>query len=194
MPDATVPPFTLAAVIGSLRAGSFHRVVFEAARTLVPTGVELVEASIRDVPLFDQDIEDAGDPPEVMAFKAAVAEADALVIFTPEYNRSVPGVTKKAVDWLSRPFLAGPLATKPVGIVAVSPGRGDGAAVREHLAQGAAGAGGVVYEPSLGIASFTRVFADGDWIDPEPRNRLAEWLDGFVEFARDAGRDGASEV
>jgi chromate reductase len=123
MPSEPNPTFTIAAVIGSLRARSFSRSVFGAAGELVPDGTVLVEASITDLPLFNQDVEAAGDPAAVTGLKDAVASADAVILFTPEYNRSIPAVTKNAVDWLSRPPRTGPIVDTPVGIVAASPGR-----------------------------------------------------------------------
>jgi len=173
---------TIAAVIGSLREASFNRSVFNAAHDLMPDGVTLIEASIADVPLFSQDIEEAGDPVAVTAMKDTVAAADALIIFTPEYNRSIPGVTKNAVDWLSRPFLAGPIASKPIGIVATSPGGGDAAGCRAHLAQAASGAGGNVYEPAHGIASVAKALTDGVLTDVDVRAAFGEWAAGFVAF------------
>lgn len=171
---------TIAAVIGSLRTNSFNRAVFEAARGALPEGIELIEASIADVPLFSQEIEETGDPEAVTAFKEAVAAADALIIFTPEYNRSVPGVTKNAVDWLSRPFLAGPIAQRRVGIVAASPGGGDAAGSRAHLAQGVAGAGGDVYEPTLGLPSIAGALTDGTVTDEATLGAIGDWVSGFL--------------
>jgi len=185
MSESNNTPVTIAAVVGSLRKDSFNRAVFNAARDLMPHGVTLVEAAIVDVPLFSQDIEEAGDPDSVTTLKEAVSAADALVIFTPEYNRSIPGVTKNVVDWLSRPFFAGPIAAKPVGIVAASPGGGDAAGCRGHLAQAAAGAAGNVYEASLGIASVANALTDGDLADEEVRAAIADWAVGFVSFVRE---------
>lgn len=189
--NESAAPVRLAAIIGSLRAESTNRGVFEASRGLVPSGVALEEVSVAEVPLFNQDLEGDQEPPAVVALKAAVADADGLVVFTPEFNRSIPAVTKNAVDWLSRPFLAGPILGKPVGIVTAGPGRGDGQGCREHLAATTAATGGSVFDPSLGLSSITRVMADGVVTDDEVRERLAAWFAAFAAFAAAQEQDSA---
>jgi NAD(P)H-dependent FMN reductase len=91
----------------------------------MPPGVELVEASIHGIPLYDGDVEQSsGLPPAVVALKALIAEADGLVLFTPEYNNGVPGVFKNAIDWLSRPSsdIARVFGGRPVAVLGASPG------------------------------------------------------------------------
>ena len=175
-------PIKIAAVVGSLRAESFNRVLFGAVEEIFAGNGSVIEASVADVPLYNGDVEEAGDPPSVTELKQIVASADAVIFFTPEYNRSIPAVTKNAVDWLSRPFGTGPLAGKPVGIVASSPGGHDVAGVREHLAVAASGAGGAVYGESFGLGGVAAKITDGRLIDDETRSALREWLDGFVTF------------
>ncbi len=175
-------PVTLAALVGSLRAESHHRRLLELADELLGADVALVEAPLRGVPFYDQDLEDAGAPAEVERLRSTVADAAGLVVFTPEYNRSIPGVVKNAVDWLSRPFLAGALMGRPVGIVSATPGRHDASGVRQHLAESAASAGAAVFEPTLGLASVTRRFVPGEPVDDELRAALEAWLGGFVGF------------
>lgn len=172
----------IAAIVGSLRAASFNRSVMSAAAGAMPDGVELVEVSIVDVPLFNQDVEEAGDPASVVAMKEAVAAADGLVFFTPEYNRSIPAVTKNALDWLSRPPGEGPLTGTPIGIVAASPGRHDAPGVREHLAATAAGAGGVVFDDSIGFGQIYNLVADGGFTDDDARATLTQWLIDFCDM------------
>jgi NAD(P)H-dependent FMN reductase len=76
------------------------------------------------IPLYNQDVEDAGEPASVVAFKAAIARADALLVATPEYNHGVPGVLKNAIDWAWRPRVTSPLHDKSVAVMGASPGRG----------------------------------------------------------------------
>jgi len=104
-------------IAGSLRESSYNRALLRAARELLPEGVELVEHDLRDLPFYDGDVEAAGDPDSVVAFKEAIRDADALLIATPEYNRGVPGVLKNAIDWASRPPATSPLRGKPAGII-----------------------------------------------------------------------------
>jgi chromate reductase, NAD(P)H dehydrogenase (quinone) len=100
---------------GSLRKQSFNRSLLRAAANLVPQGAQLDTFELEDIPLFNQDHE--REPPHaVRAFKAAVRAADAILIVTPEYNYSVPGVLKNAIDWASRPYGDNAWDGKPVGV------------------------------------------------------------------------------
>ena len=169
----------LIAIVGSLRAASITRAVFEAAEEIFQDiGVALTECSLVDVPLFNEDIEAAGDPAAVAALKSAVEVSDGLVIFTPEYNRSVPAVTKNAVDWLSRPYGRGPLGGKPVGIVAQTPGGHDARAVRSHLSAAVSANTDLLFEDTLGLPRASLSLGD------ETRQQLAEWSLRFVAHVR----------
>jgi chromate reductase, NAD(P)H dehydrogenase (quinone) len=108
---------------GSLRAGSLNRALLRAAKELAPEGMTIEVFDLIDVPLYNGDVEAAGDPPGVAAFKDAIRSADAVLMVTPEYNHGVPGVMKNAVDWASRPPRGAALSGKPVGIIGASPGQ-----------------------------------------------------------------------
>jgi chromate reductase len=108
---------------GSLRRGSYNRSLLEAARELAPKSMTVLPFQLDEIPLYSADFDaDHLRPPEVTRLKLALTEAEALLIATPEYNHSVPGVLQNAIDWLSRPGLKSPLAGKPVGIVGASSG------------------------------------------------------------------------
>lgn len=111
-------------IAGSLRAGSYNGQLLRIALAQVPDGVEIATFDgLASLPYFDEDLEAAGAPPVVMGFRRAIAEADALLVVTPEYNGSTSGVLKNALDWASR----GPvrvLAGKPVAVMGTSTGRG----------------------------------------------------------------------
>ena len=109
-------------IAGSLRAGSFNRALLRAAQELAPVGMEIRAFDIAEIPLYNGDVEARGDPEPVTALKAAIREADALLIATPEYNYGVPGVLKNAIDWASRPPDKTPLRGKPAAIMGASPG------------------------------------------------------------------------
>ncbi|MEM7288395.1 MAG: NADPH-dependent FMN reductase, partial [Actinomycetota bacterium] len=121
------------ALVGSLRADSFNRQVMESAQSLLPDSVTLEEVPLREVPMYDGDVEAAGDPDAVVALKRSVSVSDGLIIFTPEYNISVPALVKNAIDWLSRPHGSGAISAVPTGVVAASPGGRGGVGVRNHL-------------------------------------------------------------
>ena len=116
---------TIIGISGSLRQGSYNSALLRAASERMPPDAELVVATIRGIPLYDGDLESSsGIPPEVARLKDAIAGADALLLATPEYNNSVPGVFKNAIDWLSRPpaDIARVFGGKPVALVGASPG------------------------------------------------------------------------
>ncbi|WP_374569707.1 NADPH-dependent FMN reductase [Phenylobacterium sp.] len=110
------------AFAGSLRAGSYNRALVRAAQALAPAGMTITIFDLAEVPLYNGDVEAAGDPPGVARFKDAIRAADGVLIATPEYNHGVPGVTKNAIDWASRPPRQAVLDGKPVAIMGASPG------------------------------------------------------------------------
>jgi chromate reductase len=112
---------TVLGIAGSLRAGSYNKALLRAAVELVPERMTLEIFDIAPIPLYSGDVEAAGFPPAVRAFRERIAAADALLIVTPEYNYSFPGVLKNAIDWASRPPER-PLVRKPVAIMGASDG------------------------------------------------------------------------
>jgi chromate reductase len=128
-------PIRVLGIAGSLRAGSYNRALLDAAQELAPPGVEVTTFDLRPIPLYDGDVEREGDPEPVAALKNAIDAADAVLIVTPEYNHSIPGVLKNAIDWASRPALGSPLAGKAVAIAGASSGLGGTRRAQEHLRQ-----------------------------------------------------------
>ena len=175
----TSQTLTLAALVGSLRTASVNRWVLDTAANMTPE-ITWNRVDLRDVPLYNQDVEDTGAPESVQRMRDAVSAADGLVVFTPEYNWSVPGVTKNAIDWLSRPFGESSLVGKPVGIVAATPGRSGGEQVRRHLSESVAVLSDRFFPTTLGVASINHVTEDGFVTDPETLGLLRDWLDGFT--------------
>jgi chromate reductase len=108
-------------ISGSLRQGSYNSMALRAAQKLAPAGMKLDIADIGRIPLYNDDVRAAGEPPEVAALKAQIRAADAVLLVTPEYNFSIPGVLKNTLDWLSRPPQP-PFDGKPVAIMGASPG------------------------------------------------------------------------
>src|SRR3954452_8357258 len=174
----------LLGIAGSLRKGSYNRGLLRAARELLPEGVELVEFDIRDLPIYDGDVETAGDPEPVVALKDAIRGADALLIATPEYNRGVPGGLKNAVDWASRPPLGSPLAGKPVALMGASTGRGGTALAQQQLRQALEFPRAVVLdEPQVLVPEAYLHFVDGELVDEGIRAEIAELLDTLALVA-----------
>ena len=110
-------------IAGSLRKGSYNRALLRAAQELAPEGMRIeIWDGLRSIPPYDQDQDAAGAPESVLELKRAIAEADALLVATPEYNYSVPGVLKNAIDWASRPPAKSPLNGKPAAIMGATGG------------------------------------------------------------------------
>jgi chromate reductase len=129
-------PFLVCGIAGSLRRSSYNRALLRAAAELAPAGTEVrIFDRVGELPLFDADLEANGDPEPVRAMKAAIAEADALLIATPEYNHGVPGVLKNALDWASRPPRRAVLGGKPTAIFGASPGVTGTARAQSQLRQ-----------------------------------------------------------
>lgn len=109
-------------ISGSLRKGSYNTAALRAAQELLPDGMTLDFADLAPLPMYNPDVDAAGTPDVVQRFKDRIARADALLIATPEYNYSVPGILKNAIDWASRPAGKSPLNGKPVAMMGASTG------------------------------------------------------------------------
>ena len=114
-------PYKIGYFVGSLASGSINRVLAKALIKLAPEDLEFTEIPIKDLPLYSYDY-DADFPPEGRALKAAIEAADGLLFVSPEYNRSIPGALKNAIDWGSRPWGSNSFARKPTGIIGASVG------------------------------------------------------------------------
>ncbi len=121
-------------ISGSLRKDSLNTAALRAAIELAPADVEIEIADISDLPLYNDDVREQGYPPSVQRLREQVHAADALLFATPEYNYSIPGVLKNAIDWVSRPP-AQPFAGKPAAIMGASPGAIGTARAQYHLRQ-----------------------------------------------------------
>lgn len=174
---------------GSLRTGSFNSALLREAQGLAPAGVELVAGSIRDIPLYDGDLErDQGLPEAVTALKDLIADSDGLMLFTPEYNNSIPGVFKNAVDWLSRPSddIGRVFGGLPVAVLGASPG-GFGTILSQNAWWPVLRTLGTDpwFEGRLMVARAGSVFdADGRITDEAIRKRLGDFVVGFADHCR----------
>lgn len=118
--------------VGSLAAGSINRLLARALARLAPPELQFVEIPIKDLPLYSYDY-DADFPQVARDLKQAIADADGVLFVTPEYNRSIPGALKNAIDWASRPWGQNSFARKPTGVIGTSPGSIGTAVAQSHL-------------------------------------------------------------
>jgi len=124
--------FKVGYFVGSLSSTSINRLLAKALVRLAPPELQLVEIPITDLPLYSADY-DADYPPVARALKKAIADCDAVLFVTPEYNRSIPGCLKNAIDWASRPWGQNSFARKPSGVIGTSPGSIGTAVAQSHL-------------------------------------------------------------
>jgi chromate reductase len=168
-------------IAGSLRRGSHNRKLLRAAGTLLTPGVELVEwDGLAELPAFDEDLETT--PPEVVReFFAAIESADAILIATPEYNASLPGTLKNAIDWASRPFPENVLRQKPTAVIGASTGLFGAVWAQAEVRKTMKASGAYVLESELPLGMADSAFAeDGSLLDPELTQRLKELLADLV--------------
>jgi chromate reductase, NAD(P)H dehydrogenase (quinone) len=166
-------------ISGSLRRDSYNTKLLRAAEELLLSFVELdVWDGLKTVPPYDEEDDVQPGPPAVEGLRSAVAEADAILFATPEYNSSIPGQLKNAIDWLSRPLATNPLRNKPVAVIGASTGAFGAVWSQAELRKvlGATGARVVEAEVAVGHAP-TRFDEDGTLVDEELREQLAEALD-----------------
>ena len=180
------------AISGSLRADSWNTTLLRAAAELLPSGAELLlHESLKALPPFDED--DEHDPHGVVhALRDAVRDADALLIATPEYNHSIPGQLKNAVDWLSRPSSDPALKGVPVAVVGSSTGLFGAVWAQAELRKVLTAAGARPLDSELPVGQAPQHFdGDGRLTTPELRDALSELLSQLVAAAQPAAPVGA---
>jgi chromate reductase len=172
------------AFAGSLRRGSFNRALLHAARELAPEGMTIELIEIGALPFYNADVEAEGDPPGVVTFKAALREADGVLIATPEYNDGIPAVLTNAIDWGSRLPGRSPLAGKPVALVGASPSQVGTARAQLHLRQllGHVHARTLPPPELLVARAHQRFDASLRLTDEETRRVLAALLERFARW------------
>lgn len=170
--------FNVGILIGSLSSESINRKLSTALTALAPSAdLELTEIPIRDLPVYNRDL-DYTLPTEVQTFKAALANVDAVIIATPEYNRSIPGALKNALDWVSRPYGDNSLAGKPSAVIGASRGQIGTAVAQQHLRSILSFlASPELAQPEAYIWDKPDLIADtGEITDDSTRDFLRNWL------------------
>jgi chromate reductase len=186
MEDDMNHPLTIFGIAGSLRKGSYNRAALRAAQQLAPEGVKIeIWDKLGELPLFNQDLEKT--PPAVVTeMKAAIRATDAVLFVTPEYNYSVPGVFKNAIDWASRPYGDSAWSGKPVAIMSASGGIFGGARAQYHLRQMFVFLNMyTVNQPEVMIPQAQERFdAQGNLIDENSKKLIRQLLEELARLAR----------
>jgi chromate reductase len=174
-------------ISGSLRKGSYNTALLHAAKAAAPEGVRVEIASIRDIPLYDGDVEaQSGIPTAVRELKDRIARAGGLLLVTPEYNNSIPGVFKNAIDWLTRPAADIPrvFGDRPVAVMGASPGRaGTLLAQTAWLPVLRTLGTRSWFGPRVLVGGANRAFDEaGQLVDEQVRSQLKTFMAGFAEF------------
>jgi chromate reductase len=173
------------AISGSLRRDSHNTALLRAAADLLPPGIELtLHDGLRDIPPYDEDL---GTRPEPVArLDAEVAAADAVLVATPEYNSSIPGQLKNALDWLSRPPGAGPLRNKPVAVIGASTGMFGAVWAQAEARKVLSAIGARVLDVELPVPHADQQFRpDGRLSDSEIELQIVAILEALTEAAAD---------
>ena len=127
--------YKIAGISGSLREGSYNSAALKTLKDMAPDALDISLLSLQNIEPFNEDVEAEGWPVNVARLRNEVQDSEGVIIATPEYNYSVPGVLKNAIDWLSRPTGKSPLTSKPVGLVGASPSKVGTARAQAHLRQ-----------------------------------------------------------
>jgi chromate reductase, NAD(P)H dehydrogenase (quinone) len=174
-------------IVGSLRRDSYNAMLMRAAEELLPPDAELIVfEGLSEIPAYDEDLEDGPAPAAVTALKEAIAEADGVLFATPEYNGSIPGFLKNALDWVSRPFESNALRNKPVAVMGASTGMFGAVWAQADLRKvlGLIGARALERDTPIGLATM-RFGAAGDLADAESREAVGETLALLAETVRE---------
>lgn len=179
----------VAVLVGSLRKGSFNRMTAQALMELAPESLQLEIVDIADLPFYDQDIDADRPPAEWITFRERIQRAAAVLFVTPEYNRSVPGVLKNAIDVGSRPYGQSAWNGKPAGVISVSPGAIGGFGANHHLRQSLVFLNmPAMQQPEAYIGNCASLFDEqGKLANESTRKFLKGFLDAFAAWvARNA--------
>ncbi len=178
-------PLTILGIAGSLRKASYNRGALRAAQQLAPADVRLETFELNGIPVFNQE-EESPAPDKVVQFKARIRAADAILFATPEYNYSIPGVLKNAIDWASRPYDDSAWDGKPVALMGASPGMLGTARAQYHLRQVLVTLNmHPLNEPEVMIANASKRFDDqGNLTDENTREYIRKLVQSLVTWTR----------
>jgi chromate reductase len=188
-------PWDVAVLVGSLRKDSFNRKMAKALQQLAPPSLHLEIVEIGNLPLYNQD-DDANPPANSAAFKARIQRADAVIFVTPEYNRSVPGVLKNAIDIASRPYGKSAWSGKPAAVVTVSPGAIGGFGANHHLRQSLVFLDmPTLQQPEAYIGGAAELFdAQGNLTKESTREFMKKFLAAFAQWIERTSASGQQQA
>ena len=177
--------YRIAVVVGSLRRDSFNKQLAAALASLAPQDMEFVPVRIDDLPLYNQD-DDANPSEQVRRLKSEITAAQGVLFVTPEYNRSVPGVLKNAIDHASRPYGQSAWGGKPAAVIGVSVGAIGTAMAQQHLRNMLAYLDmPTLGQPEMFLQNKPGLFTEGGGIgDESTKQFLQQFLDRFAEFVK----------
>lgn len=180
--------FSVLGISGSLRAASFNTGLLRAAAELASDGTYVEIADISAIPLYNDDVYQQGFPPAVETLRGQVAAADAVILATPEYNYSIAGPMKNAIDWVSRPPVPQPFNEKPVAIMGASGGRLGTARAQYHLRQVLVFLNAfVLNKPEVMVSSASAAFTNGNLTDEFARDLIRQQLEALRALAARLG-------
>lgn len=176
--------YKIAVVVGSLRKDSYNRKLADGLIKLAPKEFSFTHISIGDLPLYNQD-DDDNPAPAVKKLKADIAAAQGLLFVTPEYNRSMPGVLKNALDHASRPYGQNAWAGKPGGVIGVSPGAAGTALAQQHLRNVLSYLDvPLMPQPEAYLQFRDGLFAADGSIGPASRDFVQKWVNGYAAWVK----------
>lgn len=175
--------FRVGYFVGSLATASINRLLAKALVGLAPPELQMAEIPFKDLPLYSYDF-DANYPPVATAFKDAIAAVDAVLFVTPEYNRSIPGALKNAIDWASRPYGTNAFTRKPSAVIGTSPGKIGTAVGQQHLRSILAFCNSPLMNSIEAHIQFERglITADGHVTNPSVEEFLRNYMTEFHGF------------
>jgi chromate reductase len=173
----------VAILIGSLRKESFNRKVANVVQRLTPASLQFEEVPIGDLPFYNEDLDTSSPPPQWATFRQRIKPVDAVLFFTPEYNRSVPAVLKNAIDVGSRPYGQSVFAGKPAGVISVSIGPISGFGANHHLRQSLVFLDmPALQQPEVYIGNASGLFDDAGKLNESTQKFLKTYLDAFEKW------------
>src|SRR4030088_672019 len=185
-------PYNIVVIVGSIRKEAFTLEIAKALAKLAPDALKLDVTTLHDISFFNQDLE-ANPPADWLAFREKLQKSDAVLFVTPEYNRSIPGVLKNAIDVASRPYGKSSFLGKPTGIISNSPGPLGGVSAAKHLQNILPGISGpIMGQPETYLNGVGDAFDDRGALAKESLQKvLQQYIDAFAAFVENREREAA---